>query len=227
MQRQLLITKDGSHTLSIPETGVTYRSIHGAIAEAKHVFIQSGFNTIKTLNKKAPIKILEVGLGSGLNALMTIIEAIDQDRPTHYTALEPFPVPYDEIRQLNYPDYISGINTSDLLKLIHVCESDHDIELHQNFTFRKKLTTLEQFLSSTSKEKFHLIYFDPFAPKASPELWGLPVFQELFYILENGGILVTYCSKGSVQRNMKAAGFKVEKLAGPPGKREIIRAVKP
>ncbi|WP_343669370.1 tRNA (5-methylaminomethyl-2-thiouridine)(34)-methyltransferase MnmD [Chitinophaga sp.] len=204
MKRELQVTADGSHTIAIPDMNVTYHSTHGAIQESMHVFIHAGLQAVQ-----APaIRIFEMGFGTGLNALLTLQYATT---PVYYYAVEQFPLTATEVEGLNYGN------------AMHHYPWNEDVKISDQFTLHKAHTSL---MTVTPAQTFHLIYYDAFAPAAQPELWTKAVFEKLFSFLEPGGILVTYCSKGDVRRAMLAAGFAVEKLAGPPGKREMLRAIR-
>jgi len=226
MQRKLILTGDGSHTISMPELNVTYHSIHGAIQESKHVFIEAGLKSL-TLAEAAKLNIFEVGFGTGLNALLTIIEAEKLQKQIHYETVEPFPVGSSETRSLNYCKQLDREDLQPIFEQLHSCEWEKKTNITANFHFKKSGSNLLNFETSetclSGKQAFKLIYFDAFAPNAQPELWTKEIFEKMFAMLEPGGILVTYCSKGNVRRAMQAAGFIVEKLPGPRGKREMVR----
>lgn len=221
MLREIKITADGSSTVSIPSMHVTYHSIHGAMQESKHVFIEAGLKPL--LNKHKTLCIFEMGFGTGLNAMLTLQEAISHQQKIYYYTSEAFPLIKDEVSQLNYT---AQSNTSELKNnfvKMHESEWEKDVEIHPLFMLHKTTARLENISFNNS---FHLIYFDAFAPSVQPELWTKENFDKLFSALEPEGILVTYCSKGDVRRAMLAAGFNVEKLKGPSGKREMLRAIK-
>jgi tRNA U34 5-methylaminomethyl-2-thiouridine-forming methyltransferase MnmC len=224
MERRVIITADGSSTVSIPEMNVTYHSNHGAIQESLHVFIQAG------LNQKLPthntVSILEMGFGTGLNAFLTLMEAQAAKKPVHYTAIELYPLEIAQINMLNFCEQLDRNDLEQNFMDLHISSWEKDISITEYFTLFKSGTDLLKFEAPSAGQLFHVIYFDAFAPTAQPELWTSTVFDKLFALLSPGGILVTYCSKGDVRRAMKSAGFKVEKLAGPPGKREMVRAWK-
>jgi tRNA U34 5-methylaminomethyl-2-thiouridine-forming methyltransferase MnmC len=225
LERIIQLTEDGSHTILIPEINVTYHSKYGAIQESKHIFIKEGlqyFLSINAIKKDEPVNIFEVGLGTGLNVLLSLNEAIHLNRKINYCAVEPFPLSTAEAESLNYVSILD----KDLQKYffqIHECEWNKEVLIHPLFLFEKIKAQLQHF--STNK-KFHLIYFDAFDPNTQPEMWTESIFKKMFDMLYVNGILVTYCSKGIVRRAMQAAGFSVEKLKGPPHKREMVRAVK-
>jgi tRNA U34 5-methylaminomethyl-2-thiouridine-forming methyltransferase MnmC len=223
MERKIVITGDGSHTLAIPEMNVTYHSIHGAVQESRHVFIDAGLRNLLKQFSNEQIKILEVGFGTGLNALLTAIEVEKSATSIYYAALEPFPISIEEANSLNYCEQLGRKDLQgDFIKL-HECEWNKGLVFTENILVHKSNYSLQKFESSTP---FDLIYYDAFAPVAQPDLWTKEIFEKLFRMLSHNGILVTYCSKGDVRRAMLAAGFQVKKLKGPPGKREILRATK-
>jgi tRNA U34 5-methylaminomethyl-2-thiouridine-forming methyltransferase MnmC len=230
MQRKLILTSDGSHTILLPELNVTYHSIHGALQESKHVFIEAG---LKSLNpaRKTIVNIFEMGFGTGLNTLLTMIEAENLTRAIHYEAIEQFPLGNTEIGSLNYCKQLDREDLQPAFEQLHHCECEKQIELTSRFTFKKLQANLLNFGTPetclSGRQAFELIYFDAFAPNVQPELWTKEIFDKMFEMLEPGGILVTYCSKSDVRRAMQAAGFTVEKLPGPKGKREIIRGAHP
>ncbi|MEO8712740.1 MAG: tRNA (5-methylaminomethyl-2-thiouridine)(34)-methyltransferase MnmD [Parafilimonas sp.] len=223
--RTIQITEDGSHTIAIPEMNVAYHSKHGAIQESMHVFIKSGLIYFIDKNKllfNQTIKIFEVGFGTGLNALLSLHEAIQLNKKIYYQTIEPYPLSIEEIKQLNYPCLINKDLEKNFLAM-YKCAWNKAVALHPLFSFQKNKAGLLEF---ETEEKFHIIYFDAFDPNAQPELWTETVFKKMFALLETNGILVTYCSKGIVRRAMQAAGFSIEKVKGPKGKREIVRAKK-
>jgi tRNA U34 5-methylaminomethyl-2-thiouridine-forming methyltransferase MnmC len=230
VKKSLIITKDGSHTISIPEMNVTYHSHHGAIQESRHVFINAGLYHLLNNMQEPDLYIFEMGFGTGLNALLTLIEANDRKRKIHYSTIELFPVAPVEATTLNYCDQLNRKDLSWAFEELHQCEWEKDVSITPFFTMHKQKFSLLEIKTS---DLFHnrsfgqnLIYFDAFAPAAQPELWTKEIFEVLYSGLMPEGVLVTYCSKGAVRRAMQAAGFVVEKIAGPPGKREIVRAIK-
>lgn len=213
MKKQLLITEDGSNTFTIPELHVTYRSTHGAVQESNHVFIEAGLKQL--LHQYPIINIFEMGFGTGLNTLLTIEQAILHHQKINYQTIELYPLTINEVSQLNY--------NHQLLLKIHQSKWEEDIVLNEYFILHKINQSL---INYTTNKLINLIYFDAFDPNTQPELWSKTVFENMFNILAPNGILVTYSSKGTVRRAMMEAGFSVEKLSGPPGKREMIRARK-
>jgi len=223
MERKIILTGDGSHSISVPELNVSYHSIHGAIQESMHVFIKAGLIDSAIFDYIGVHHVLEIGFGTGLNALLTLIEADKHKNRVYYTGIELYPLNEIEINQLNYCEKLNQPGYKPLFQKMHHCGWEEMTEISQYF----RLTKIKCNLSDYSTENvYSIIYFDAFAPTAQPELWTKAVFDKMYSILQPGGVLVTYCSKGDVRRAMIAAGFKVEKLPGPLRKREMIRAIK-
>ncbi len=223
MKREVRETKDGSKTLYIEALDEHYHSFHGALQESLHVFINYGLYDCTA----QPLRILEVGLGTGLNALLTCVESIVNDkgeREISYDSLEAYPLIEEEWKATGYEDIFDLAEGAILYEKIHISPWGQPVELAPGFTLTKHKTKWQDFETA---QHFDLIYYDAFAPSAQPELWTEEVFEKLYRMTAPGGFLVTYCAKGQVKRNMKAAGFAVEALPGPPGKREMTRATKP
>jgi tRNA U34 5-methylaminomethyl-2-thiouridine-forming methyltransferase MnmC len=220
MERRLIVTRDGSNSIEIPEMNVTYHSIHGAVQESMHVFIKEGLHHLINQSTTQPISIFEMGFGTGLNAFLTAIEAVTKGIQIHYTTVEQFPISLEEANKLNYGE---SLHDEAIFQKLHSSEWDTDVAVTDNFILRKEQAELINF---SINKQFNLIYYDAFAPSAQPQLWTKEIFEKLYNMLLPNGILVTYCSKGDVRRAMMAAGFTVKKLAGPPGKREMLRAAK-
>ncbi|MFN8310252.1 MAG: tRNA (5-methylaminomethyl-2-thiouridine)(34)-methyltransferase MnmD [Chitinophagales bacterium] len=212
---QLLTTGDGSHTLYSPAFNESYHSRHGALTESKYVFIQQG---LEYLNR-SPLSVLEVGFGTGLNAWLAIQFAAKHNIGMAYTGYELFPLKEETIEAINY-----AATDRDSFMQLHRWEwnKTHHTPFGASF-----LKIQESFLTATLPSTYTICFFDAFSPEKQPELWEPGVFQKIFNALEPGGVLVTYCAKGYVRRNLIAAGFVVERLPGPPGKRQMIRALKP
>jgi tRNA U34 5-methylaminomethyl-2-thiouridine-forming methyltransferase MnmC len=225
LKRNIITTADGSKTIQIEEWNEQYHSVHGAIQEAYHVFIKHGlyyFNEQHS-NLKQPISVLEIGYGTGLNAFITLIEAEKLNVDINYVGVEAYPVTIDEIQQLNYPTALKAENKAHLFDCLHTSSWNKKNEIDKGFALRKLEKT---FFEIDDKNIFDIIYFDAFGARVQPELWTEVIFQKMYDALKTHGILVTYSAKGSVRRAMQAVGFKVEKLPGPPGKREMLRALK-
>lgn len=213
MKREILITKDGSQTIAIAEMNVTYHSIHGAMQESKHVFIETGLMPFIQLQEYAVISIFEMGLGTGLNALLTYEAAEQLKQKIDYTSIELFPLQVEEYQNLQYAN-------KKMLQQLHAYKWERDIMLSDYFSLHK---TNQSLLSFSTDKKFNLIYYDAFAPAAQPELWTETIFKKLFSMLAANGVLVTYCSKSIVQKAMKAAGFIIEKKQAHPVKEKLSK----
>lgn len=221
-QRRIVKTADGSHTLELVGMDEHYHSTFGALQESRHVFIKAGM--LALTEKNSVLHVLEVGFGTGLNALLTLLEAEKANLKVFYHALEPFPLQREEYERLNYPALMEEKDQEETFMKFHESEWDKDIEISPGFTLRKESSGLGE--ANLRAGFFHLVYFDAFGPDTQPELWTQPMFEKVSLAMKAGGILTTYCAKGSVKRAMKASGFDIEKLPGPPGKREITRAIK-
>ena len=212
-------TADGSYTLYVPELDEHYHSVKGALTESQHIFIDMG---LKHSSVTSP-HILEIGLGTGLNCVLTLLEAKESQRHVHYTGIERYPLNEEIIRKLNYPSIIGKECEEDYFA-IHQAPWEEDVCLSPWFTLHKMEG---DFTHYSFEQKYDIIYFDAFAPEKQPEMWEQSLFDNLYQVLNEGGILTTYCAKGVVRRMLQTAGFKVERLPGPPGgKREILRATK-
>jgi len=224
MQRNVIVTKDGSHSIEIPELHVSYHSVHGAIQESLHVFIEAGLKHWLSGHPSNPeCTIFEMGFCTGLNALLTFMEMAPLSQKIVYEAVEAYPLEPAIAEQLNYCEALLQPALQPVFDLLYRCEWNKPVAVSDHFTLKKVNAELDKF---STDRTIDLIYYDAFAPNAQPELWTEAVFQQLFNWLTPGGILVTYCSKGDVRRALQAVGFTVEKLQGPPGKREMIRALK-
>ena len=220
MKREVIETGDGSKTIRIIDLDENYHSTHGALQEAEHVFIKNGL--LEFINK-SQISIFEMGFGTGLNAFLSAIKANDIKLKIEYTGIEAFPVSIDELNQLGYHE-IAGESNSDLYKKLHETLWGEMNEISEWFSLRKINDQLQ--LIRFDNESFDIVYYDAFGPRAQEEMWSIELFQKMYDSIKEGGFLVTYCAKGQVKRNMKAVGFEVEPLPGPPGKREMTRAWK-
>lgn len=228
MQRKIITTADGSKTIQIEEWNEQYHSIHGAIQEANHVYIKHGLlfcfdrlNSSTDISQK--MSVLEIGFGTGLNAFLTLLQAEDHHIDIHYTGVEAFPISADEMADLNYAEELHVPEKTLLFEEMHHFPWEIDQRLTSHYTLQKQQ---KLFKDITDKEHFDLIYFDAFGARVQPELWTESIFEIMFAALKRNGVLVTYAAKGSVRRAMQVVGFNVEKLPGPPGKREMLRARK-
>lgn len=216
-QPEIKITSDGSDTLYLADIDETYHSTYGAIQESEHIFINAGLKHCQ----KTDISILEVGFGTGLNAFLTCLTANEnKNLKIHYTALEKFPVEPELAMHLNYQK-MKG--ESNIFSQLHSCEWRKAIKITENFSIEKIKTDFTEY---THRKTYDLIYFDAFSPEKQPEMWTKELFSRIAENCNSNAVMVTYCAKGTVRRALQSAGFRVEKLEGPPGKRQILRAIK-
>lgn len=228
MKRTLITTADGSHSLYVKDLDEHYHSIHGAIQEALHVFIKSGLQYMHNKNYQE-INILEIGFGTGLNALLTYLEAEKLNIKINYTGLEAFPLEDNLLKELNYAEWIANLfqhektNVKKIFEQLHSSEWQKDVTISEHFKLNKINNTLQDVQLTRA---FDLIYFDAFGPRVQPDMWEDELFSKIFSATTTNGCLVTYCAKGEVKRSLKRIGFKVETLPGPPRKREMVRGIK-
>lgn len=220
MPRKITKTEDGSHTFYVPELDEHYHSVHGAIQESVHVFIKSG---LKQIHKKE-INILEVGFGTGLNALLSIIESDKTQQKINYCGIEKYPLSENEYSTLNYSD-LTGFDCNPTFQAMHDRNWGETIKLTSHFKLTKIKADIKD-LDFTPLPFFDLIYYDAFAPSKQPDVWNKSIFEKIHQHAASGAILVTYCAQGAVRRNIENTGFNVERIPGPPGKREMLRAIK-
>ncbi|KAF2509481.1 tRNA (5-methylaminomethyl-2-thiouridine)(34)-methyltransferase MnmD [Flavobacterium zhairuonense] len=219
MKREIIKTLDGSTTIHLEEWNESYHSKHGAIQEAKHVFIKNGLS----LFENNPVTILEIGFGTGLNAFITFLESERKRQTIDYVGVEAYPVNAEEVLAMNYVAELEALEFDNIFEKMHKSEWNEKSELSRTFSLTKR----KQFFDEIDDfETFDLIYFDAFGYRVQPELWSEEIFQKMYNSLKPKGVLVTYAARGVVKRNMISVGFTVEKLAGPPGKREMFRAFK-
>jgi tRNA U34 5-methylaminomethyl-2-thiouridine-forming methyltransferase MnmC len=218
----LFLTEDGSHSVLSETFGIAYHSKHGAIQETQHVFIGAGLKYALAQDLKE-VSVLEIGFGTGLNALMTFLEAQNWDVKINYTTLEAYPLPLEQVYKLNYVEKLDAHEHMTTFEAMHTLNWAEMHPLSKNFNFTKLLM---DFTNVNFKNQFDVIYFDAFAPEAQPHLWDVDMMQKMYNALKINGILTTYCAKGSFKRAMKTTNLTIEKLAGPPGKREMTRALK-
>jgi len=220
MKRNIFITEDGSTSIHLPEIDEQYHSKHGAIQEAYHVFIKSGLDLFKD---NSEINILEIGFGTGLNCFITYLESLNRNLTIDYVGVEAYPVTSDEANQLNYVKELNAENQQTIFSKLHQLNWEEKVIINDDF----KLTKQQKYFKNIiDKDKYNLIYFDAFGARVQPELWTEEIFRLMYDALKNDGVLVTYSAKGSVRRAMQAVGFTVERLPGPKGKREMLRAKK-
>lgn len=219
MEREIIQTLDGSTTIHIKEWNECYHSKHGAIQEAKHVFIKNGL----ALFQNKEVSILEIGFGTGLNAFITYLDALELGQSIDYVAAEAYPVSADEVLSMNYVNELDAIESKAIFEKMHTSNWEERMIFSNVFALTKRKQFFEEI---DDLEKFDLIYFDAFGYRVQPELWSTAIFDKMYKALKPNGILVTYAARGVVKRSMIEVGFTVEKLAGPPGKREMFRARK-
>ncbi|MBK9224618.1 MAG: tRNA (5-methylaminomethyl-2-thiouridine)(34)-methyltransferase MnmD [Flavobacterium sp.] len=219
MKRKIIQTLDGSTTIQLQEWDECYHSKHGAIQEAQHVFIKNGLSLFQ--NKH--VSILEIGFGTGLNCFITYLESKKMNQTIDYVGIEAYPVSSDEIQSMNYIQELNAQNEKIVFETMHSCNWEEKYRISTTFTLTKR----KQFFESIEDiECYDLIYFDAFGYRVQPELWSTTIFRSMYKALKNNGVLVTYAARGVVKRSMQEVGFLVEKLEGPPGKREMFRALK-
>jgi tRNA U34 5-methylaminomethyl-2-thiouridine-forming methyltransferase MnmC len=219
MNRRIVTTNDGSHTIYVEELDETYHSSHGAIQEAKHVFLENGLK----LFQNQFVRIFEMGFGTGLNAFLTWQIAEDWNINVEYLGIEAFPVEASLVKSLNYMDTFDE-EAKKRFEQIHTVEWDKLVDINPNFSLHKIHQKIEDF--EVVSNSIDLIYYDAFGPRAQSDMWDISVLSKMFQMLKPNGYLVTYCAKGQVKRDLKSLGFIVESLSGPPGKREMTRARK-
>ncbi len=220
MRREIITTADGSKTIQIKDWDEQYHSKHGAIQEAYHVFIKHGLN----LFSDGSIQILEIGFGTGLNALITLLEAPKLNLNIHYKGVEAYPITSEELGQLNYIAELKAEAFQEQFRLMHELPWEREEDILDYFKLHKQQI---DFREIKDVNNIDLVYFDAFGARVQPELWTVAIFSIMYKALKAKGVLVTYAAKGSVRRAMQDVGFKVERLPGPPGKREMLRAIKP
>ncbi|NER15451.1 tRNA (5-methylaminomethyl-2-thiouridine)(34)-methyltransferase MnmD [Leptobacterium flavescens] len=219
MKRKIINTADGSATIYLEEWNEHYHSKHGAVNEAYHVFIKNGLS----LFSDRELSVLEIGFGTGLNAFITFLEAPALKLNIDYTGVEAYPVTEEELKLLNYPEQLKAEDKEAVFKKMHRSKWEKKTPIEKGFDLCKRQQSFEEIEDEAC---FDLVYFDAFGARVQPELWTEDIFLKMFRALRPGGVLVTYAAKGSVRRAMQAVGFEVERLPGPPGKREMLRATK-
>ncbi len=223
MERKIIVTEDGSTTIHLPEWDEQYHSKFGAIQETRHVFIQMGLFKVLEREELSEISILEIGFGTGLNALVTWQEAKKKQVLIEYTGVEAYPVSSQEIEHLNFPKILKEPGAASVFEKMHKTPWEKSQNISEFFNLTKQQ---KYFQEINDINKYDLIYFDAFGAGIQPDLWTEAIFEKMYIAIRNNGVLVTYAAKGSVRRAMLQVGFKVERLPGPPGKREMLRATK-
>jgi tRNA U34 5-methylaminomethyl-2-thiouridine-forming methyltransferase MnmC len=223
MKHKIVITSDGSSTIFSEEVNQHYHSHFGALQESMHIFIKAGLSS-PMLSKLENISILEIGFGTGLNALLTYFKAKELCKKVEYETVELYPITSQEAEQLNYPSLLPYPNVKEIFTTLHSAEWNREQKISENFTLHKRQTSAIN--ANYPPNTFNLVYFDAFSPEAQPELWTKEVFKPIYDSMKNDSILLTYCTKGIVKQTLTALGFQIEKLPGPIGKREILRGRK-
>lgn len=218
MKREIIITDDGSTTIRIPDWDENYHSTHGAIQEAKHVFIKNGLDIFKNQDS---ISILEIGFGTGLNAFITFLETVNKEK-VNYVGVEAYPISREEIAQMNYVTELQATQYQVVFDKMHACDWESQQKITDNFTLTKR----KQFFQDIAdKEQYDLIYFDAFGFPLQPELWSEAIFKKMYDALLPKGTLVTYACRSSIKNAMLSVGFSIEKLPGALGKREMLSLI--
>jgi tRNA U34 5-methylaminomethyl-2-thiouridine-forming methyltransferase MnmC len=219
LKRKIITTADGSKTIQIEDWNEQYHSVHGAVQEAYHVFIRNGLS----LFQNRQLSVLEIGFGTGLNALITLLESGKRGLDITYKGVEAFPVALEELEQLDYRSALDAEGSEQYFWHMHQTSWGQSHPISANFSLLKQQI---DFREISDIDLFDLIYFDAFGARVQPELWTEEIFAIMFASMKENGVLVTYSAKGSVRRAMQAVGFVVERLPGPPGKREMLRGLK-
>jgi len=222
MSLEIIKTSDGSDSLLNVELNETYHSTHGAIQESAHVFINAGLRYLLTKKNLPKFNILEIGFGTGLNAALTGQVLQDTPHVVQYTSVEAYPLSEEIWGALNYG---SRLQAGEFFRKLHEAPWETSVQLGRNFTLLKRKITLQQLTLAAGQH--HLVYFDAFSPNKQPEMWTIEMLEKITLSLHPGGIFVTYCAKGQLKRDLKKLGLIVESLPGPPGKMEMVRAIKP
>lgn len=222
-KRRIRITEDGSTTLELIGKNENFHSTHGAIQESEHIFIKNGL--LKKAKEQKVISIFEMGFGTGLNALLSLLFSSKKEIKLNYLTLEAYPVETELLEKLNFSERLNlSLELEKQFKALHIVGWNQQIIINPNFIFEKRKVKLEDF--KFPKEAFDLVYFDAFNPDLQPELWTEEIFRNVYLAMKPQGILMTYSAKGKVKRALKASGFTLNALPGPPGKREITQAIK-
>jgi len=218
MELKLILSNDGSHTLYRGDIDETYHSRHGAIQEALHVFIEKGLKEVERTNNE--ITILEIGFGTGLNALLTCLHASSK---INYIGLEAFPIKEEVLKTLNYAAKVNEVDSNDIFHKLHNTKWEQICSITETFSIKKVEREIQSYKIN---QPIDLVYFDAFGPNSQSEMWDIAIFQKLYDAMSANGIFVTYCAKGQVRRDLQTVGFDMERLEGPPGKREMLRGTK-
>lgn len=223
-ETRLIETQDGSHSLYVPDLNETYHSFHGAIQESQHVFIRMGLHYYLDLHRANKVKILEMGFGTGLNALLSYKDLTRKKLKVWYDTIEPYPIDESIWSKLNYVEQLEMQEEIGVYEQMHSCNWETKTELSEGYLFTKYKNLLEEI--ELQSNHYDIVYFDAFAPSKQPDLWKPEQLEKVVESLKEGGVFVTYCAQGQFKRDIKETGLTIETLAGPPGKKEMVRGVK-
>ena len=215
---EIITTLDGSHTLRNVQLNETYHSVHGAVQESLHVFIKNGTEYFRTTNQRDSVSVFEVGFGTGLNSLLTLQYAVRNNIRVRYSTIEAFPLPGDVLEKLNY-----GGEDQKVFDAIHDAPWGEEVSVVPEFKLLKLQISLHYL---ASKHACDVIYFDAFAPSVQPDMWTITALDQVTSRLTEGGVFVTYSAKGQLKRDLQELGLQVETLPGPPGKNQMVRAIR-
>lgn len=219
-KRKVIETSDGSKTLFIPEMNEQYHSVNGALTESDYVFLEKGYRNHPSIS----LSIFEVGFGTGLNALLTAIEAEKSKRHTHFSSIEKYPITKDELNALDYGTLLSG-EAVEIFKKLHSAQWDTNVRISEYFSLVKIKGDLKSMAIKTN-DGYDIVYFDAFGPDKQPDMWDATILSKIYEACSPGAIFVTYSAKGEIRRRLESCGFKMERLPGPPGKRQMLRGAK-
>lgn len=222
MTLEVITTADGSRTIYSKDVDATFHSRHGALAESKHIFIDTGLNFVKTQSGKNSLSVLEVGYGSGLNALLAAEYALEKKILVEYTGVDKYEFPQHLHAELNYQNHLISADASVYHALMNA-PINSVTAIHESFIVYK---IIDDFRNISLTKRYDVVFFDAFSPRQAPEMWTVEIFRNIYDHLNVGAALVTFCAQGQFKRDLKAAGFKVERLPGAPGKREMTRGIK-
>jgi tRNA U34 5-methylaminomethyl-2-thiouridine-forming methyltransferase MnmC len=221
---RLIETQDGSHSLYVPELNETYHSFHGAIQESQYVFIRMGLHYFLDKFQSDKVKILEVGFGAGLNALLSYRDLTKKKMSTWYDTIEPFPIEEEIWKKLNYVEKLDFEDGEQIYQDLHNATWQTKNELAEGFLFTKYKEKLEHI--ELQPNHYDVVFFDAFAPSKQPEMWQLDQLKKIAASMKDDAIFVTYCAQGQFKRDLREAGLEIESLPGPPGKKEMVRGRK-
>jgi tRNA U34 5-methylaminomethyl-2-thiouridine-forming methyltransferase MnmC len=223
MHLEVRTTEDGSSTLYVPALNEHYHSTHGAVQEAMHVYLGAALEPALA-SGKSPVRVLEIGFGTGLNALLTLQRGLTMPVAVAYDTIEKYPLSGEVIASLQAERYLLNPELLGFYEQLHAAAWDEAVPLLPRFLLRKMTGALQE--THLAANYYNVIYFDAFAPEKQPDMWTDEVFAQLYEAASPGCLLTSYCAKGSFRRSLKAAGWLIEKLPGPAGKREMTRASK-